>query len=453
MSNRNHPSILRSLLPLWLLRLSVAGVLCLAVLRPETVSAQGGDSLATYIAAAIRNNPALMGEYNAYRAQVAGACGAGTLGDPTLQVGFFPKAMQHVNGKQVATFTVMQMFPWFGTLKAGRESMEYKAESAYQKFRADGMALAYDVQRQWYAILATQEKLKAVRSKLALLGDISRMAELAYRTQNGGRNARMSDQLRLEAERHSLDEQAASLGDELRLQRQQLNIVMHRDPDSPLAVPDTIVLRDMPETTLDDIERDDPMLQKAVADGKAFDAQLRLADGKGRPTISVGLEYMLNAKVERPVMASMNGNDMLMPMVTVSLPIYRKKINMEREAARYNKAGAQYSYMSRQDELRGEFLSIGRRAADVRRKVELYDREVDLLDRTLSLMATEYAAGATTLTDILETSRQYIDYALKKAEAYADYNTLVAECEKMASRYDYAADVDAAASQRHLPTP
>ena len=400
--------------------------------------AQPSDSLSTYIAAAIRNNPAVIGGYNAYKAQVMSACGAGSLNDPTIQVGVFPKSMQHVNGKQIATFTIMQMFPWFGTLKAGRENMEYKAESAYQKFRADGIALAYDVQKQWYAMLATQEKIKAVKGKVSLLEDIKKLALLTYKTQSRMRNAKMSDQLRLEAEEQNLEEQIASLEAKAALQRQQFNIVMHRDANAPLVVPDTIALREMPSISWNDIEAQDPLLQKSVADGKAFEAQERLATNMGKPTFSVGLQYMLNGKVMNPKMENMNGMDMVMPMVTVSVPIYRRKIYMSKEAAKLNKISTDYAYQNRQDALKSEYLSIGQRAEDVKRKVELYDKEVKILDRTLSLMNTEYATGSTSLTDILETNRQYIDYALKKAEAYADYNTLVAEYEKMASRYDYA---------------
>lgn len=400
--------------------------------------AQPSDSLSTYIAAAIRNNPAVIGGYNAYKAQVMSACGAGSLNDPTIQVGVFPKSMQHVNGKQIATFTIMQMFPWFGTLKAGRENMEYKAESAYQKFRADGIALAYDVQKQWYAMLATQEKIKAVKGKISLLEDIKKLALLTYKTQSRMRNAKMSDQLRLEAEEQNLEEQIASLEAKAALQRQQFNIVMHRDANAPLVVPDTIALREMPSISWNDIEAQDPLLQKSVADGKAFEAQERLATNMGKPTFSVGLQYMLNGKVMNPKMENMNSMDMVMPMVTVSVPIYRRKIYMSKEAAKLNKISTDYAYQNRQDALKSEYLSIGQRAEDVKRKVELYDKEVKILDRTLSLMNTEYATGSTSLTDILETNRQYIDYALKKAEAYADYNTLVAEYEKMASRYDYA---------------
>lgn len=431
----------------WLLAVVCLATLCQGKSSAQPVSptfpkeeelAAAPDSLPTYIAAAIRNNPSVISEYNAYKAQVVGACGAGTLGDPTLQVGFFPKAMQHVNGKQIATFTVMQMFPWFGTLKAGRENMEYKAESAYQKFRADGIALAYSVQKQWYAILSTQEKIKAVKGKIGLLADIRKVSLLTYTTQNMMKYSNMSDQLRLDAEEERLKEQVASLEDALRLQKEQLNIVMHRNTQSPLVIPDTILLREMPVMSMEDIEAGDPLLQKSIADGKSFDAQKRLASAMGKPTISIGVQYMLNGKVDHPMMDDMNGNDMLMPMLTVSLPIYRKKINMAKKSAELNKVSTQYSYISRQDALRSEFLGVQQRAADVKRKVELYDKEVAILDRTLSLMSSEYSAGTTSLTDILDTNRQYIDYALKKAEAYAQYNTIVAEYEKMASRYDYA---------------
>ena len=53
-------------------------------------------------------------------------------------------------------------------------------------------------------------------------------------------------------------------------------------------------------------------------------------------------------------------------------------------------------------------------------------------------MQREYVSATTTLTDILSTTREQIDYALKKAEARAQYNTLVAEYEKMISGHDFA---------------
>jgi hypothetical protein len=392
------------------------------------------DSLAVYIAEAIRNNPGLRSEYQAYQAQMANAQGAGVLSDPQLSVGLFPQAMHHVNGKQLATITIMQMFPWFGTLKAGREQMEYKAQEAYQKFREKSLSTAFNVEKQWYSILATQEKVKAVKQKRALLNDIKKVAIYLYKNYTAGRDTKMSDQLRLDAEEERLKEQTESLETQLTLQKQQFNITMHRQPNAALSLPDSIPLRQMPTFNWTEIERNNPKLAQYSAIQKAFKSQEEQTRAKGMPMIGVGLQYMLNGKVDMPMMPNMNGKDMVMPMVSVTIPIYRKKITSAIHSAQLMERSAAYNYQSQLDALQSTYLSIEQRADDIKRKLKLYESEVSLLNRTLELMQKEYATGATSLTDILQTTREGIDYDLLKAEANAQYNTITAEAIQLLAR-------------------
>ena len=392
------------------------------------------DSLAVYIAEAIRNNPGLKSEYQAYQAQMANAQGAGVLSDPQLSVGLFPQAMHHVNGKQLATITIMQMFPWFGTLKAGREQMEYKAQEAYQKFREKSLSTAFNVEKQWYSILATQEKVKAVKRKRALLNDIKKVAIYLYKNYTAGRDTKMSDQLRLDAEEERLKEQTESLETQLTLQKQQFNITMHRQPNAALSLPDSIPLRQMPTFNWTEIERNNPKLAQYSAIQKAFKSQEEQARAKGMPMIGVGLQYMLNGKVDMPMMPNMNGKDMVMPMVSVTIPIYRKKITSAIHSAQLMERSAAYNYQSQLDALQSTYLSIEQRADDIKRKLKLYESEVSLLNRTLELMQKEYATGAASLTDILQTTRESIDYDLLKAEANAQYNTITAEAIQLLAR-------------------
>jgi len=392
------------------------------------------DSLAVYIAEAIRNNPALMSEYQAYQAQMANAQGAGVLSDPQLSVGLFPQAMHHVNGKQLATITIMQMFPWFGTLKAGREQMEYKAQEAYQKFREKSLSTAFNVEKQWYSILATQEKVKAVKQKRALLNDIKKVAIYLYKNYTAGRDTKMSDQLRLDAEEERLKEQTESLETQLTLQKQQFNITLHRQPNAALSLPDSIPLRQMPTFNWTEIERNNPKLAQYSAIQKAFKSQEEQTRAKGMPMIGVGLQYTLNGKVDMPMMPNMNGKDMVMPMVSVTIPIYRKKITSAIHSAQLMERSAAYNYQSQLDALQSTYLSIEQRADDIKRKLKLYESEVSLLNRTLELMQKEYATGATSLTDILQTTRESIDYDLLKAEANAQYNTITAEAIQLLAR-------------------
>ena len=383
------------------------------------------DSLAVYIAEAIRNNPGLRSEYQAYQAQMANAQGAGVLSDPQLSVGL---------GKQRTTITIMQMFPWFGTLKAGREQMEYKAQEAYQKFREKSLSLAFDVEKQWYSILATQEKVKAVKQKRALLNDIKKVAIYLYKNYTAGRNTKMSDQLRLDAEEERLKEQTESLETQLTLQKQQFNITLHRQPNVALSLPDSIPLRQMPTFNWTEIERNNPKLAQYSAIQKAFKSQEEQARAKGMPMIGVGLQYMLNGKVDMPMEPNMNGKDMVMPMVSVTIPVYRKKITSAIRSAQLMERSAAYNYQSQLDALQSTYLSIEQRADDIKRKLKLYESEVSLLNRTLELMQKEYATGAASLTDILQTTRESIDYDLLKAEANAQYNTITAEAIQLLAR-------------------
>ena len=383
------------------------------------------DSLAVYIAEAIRNNPGLRSEYQAYQAQMANAQGAGVLSDPQLSVGL---------GKQRTTITIMQMFPWFGTLKAGREQMEYKAQEAYQKFREKSLSLAFDVEKQWYSILATQEKVKAVKQKRALLNDIKKVAIYLYKNYTAGRNTKMSDQLRLDAEEERLKEQTESLETQLTLQKQQFNITLHRQPDIALSLPDSIPLRQMPTFNWTEIERNNPKLAQYSAIQKAFKSQEEQTRAKGMPMIGVGLQYMLNGKVDMPMEPNMNGKDMVMAMVSVTIPVYRKKITSAIRSAQLMQRSAAYNYQSQLDALQSTYLSIEQRADDIKRKLKLYESEVSLLNRTLELMQKEYATGAASLTDILQTTRESIDYDLLKAEANAQYNTITAEAIQLLAR-------------------
>ena len=383
------------------------------------------DSLAVYIAEAIRNNPGLRSEYQAYQAQMANAQGAGVLSDPQLSVGL---------GKQRTTITIMQMFPWFGTLKAGRQQMEYKAQEAYQKFREKSLSTAFSVEKQWYSILATQEKVKAVKQKRALLNDIKKVAIYLYKNYTAGRDTKMSDQLRLDAEEERLKEQTESLETQLTLHTQQFNITLHRQPNAALSLPDSIPLRQMPTFNWTEIERNNPKLAQYSAIQKAFKSQEEQTRAKGMPMIGVGLQYTLNGKVDMPMMPNMNGKDMVMPMVSVTIPIYRKKITSAIHSAQLMERSAAYNYQNQLDALQSTYLSIEQRADDIKRKLKLYESEVSLLNRTLELMQKEYATGAASLTDILQTTREGIDYDLLKAEANAQYNTITAEAIQLLAR-------------------
>lgn len=397
--------------------------------------AQAQDSLKTYMMAALRENPEVKARWHAYEAAMEAVCPAGTLGDPELSINFYPKPMTQVNGKQVLSVSLMQMFPWFGAMKAAKHEKAWQAESVWQRYREGGIQLAYEMEQQWYQMLVTREKLASTRQHLQLFNDINELSLYKYKNStNGMRGTRMSDQYRLKAEQLKLEEQIESLESKLQLQREQFNLLLHRASDSPIVLPDSIVLSEMPVIEWGEIERSHPELLSLKAQGEQYVAQEDKARRMGLPMVGLGVQYMLNQKRDDPtVMPDMNGMDMWMGMIKVTLPIYRHKIKAQRRAAELMKQNADESYLRKVDVLRSQLLGISQRAADVQRKIRLYQQDMNILTNTLELMKGEYAAGTVTLSDILQTEREQLNYAFSHAEARAQYNMIVAEFEKIAS--------------------
>jgi outer membrane protein TolC len=168
----------------------------------------------------------------------------------------------------------------------------------------------------------------------------------------------------------------------------------------------------------------------------------------GLPMFGVGVGWMFNEKrnIDNTTgdmtgsgsMGHMNGMDMPMVMLKVSLPIYRKKVKAQERAAALMKANTDESYTNQVDRIRSRYDGIIRESEEARRRIELCDKESRILDHTITLMSAEYVNGTSSITDILQTQRMLIDFKLKRYDAVAAYDTAVAEMENLAAVNDFS---------------
>ena len=122
----------------------------------------------------------------------------------------------------------------------------------------------------------------------------------------------------------------------------------------------------------------------------------------------------------------MNGKDMIMPMVVLTLPIYRKKYTaMQKEADLLKKPLLK---IIRQLQIRCS-QSIIRLFFCIRmhkRRVKLYENQFQLASKSLDLMLKSFSTSSSGLTDVLRVRQQTLDYELRQVEAVADFNTAIA---------------------------
>jgi len=133
----------------------------------------------------------------------------------------------------------------------------------------------------------------------------------------------------------------------------------------------------------------------------------------------------------------MNGKDMVMPMVSVTIPIYRKKYKAMRSAADLSKTATQFNYNATSNSLQTEYYQASQLYQDADRRMKLYLNQYDLSNKTLDIMIKSFSASGSNLTDILRVRQQTLDYELKQIEAVADYNTAIAWLNKLMAVSQY----------------
>lgn len=141
-----------------------------------TEGQQPVDSLSVYLEQAARNNPQVNADFMLYKASLEKIPQAGAFSDPELEIGLFIKPMETLMGKQVADFTLMQMFPWFGTRKAARGEASEMARMAYEQFRDTRNNLWYEVKAQWYQLCNLNEQYRTMKTNIHLLCQLEQLA-------------------------------------------------------------------------------------------------------------------------------------------------------------------------------------------------------------------------------------------------------------------------------------
>jgi outer membrane protein TolC len=464
----------------------IAGLI-LFVLLSSTVNAQ--DSLSVYLELAGKNNPGVKAAFSQYMAAMEKVPQVGALPDPQGAIGFFLKPMELMTGNQVGNISVMQMFPWFGTLKLAKDEASLMAKAQFSLFQESKAGLFYNVKASWYQLAKYKRGIVLINQNIALLESIEKLALVKFQSPAGSssgsssgsgmqgttsgsansggmggmnnqpaasvqpqsgmssgasggmgsKSTGLADVLQIRMEILDQKNQLSLLKDQLKTEEANFNSLLNRDQNIEIGIPDSLKMETLSVSDLavaDSILSNNPMLAMLDAEGKSYSAMADKARKMGLPMLGVGLNYMVIQK-QAGNMSMMNGSDMVMPMLNFTIPIYRKKYMAMQKEARY----LQESAMLKSDEMKNmlllEYRQLVQNYSDAERRVELYKEQADLANRTANLLLAGFTSTGTDFDEILRIQYKVLEYGLKHIEAVADYNTSVAKAEKLMNTVTY----------------
>jgi outer membrane protein TolC len=123
---------------------------------------------------------------------------------------------------------------------------------------------------------------------------------------------------------------------------------------------------------------------------------------------------------------SMGGSNMVMPMVVVTLPIYRKKTNAQIKEAELLQESVRFKKENTLNQLEIDWSKAFRDLEDANRKVRLFEQQLELANQNLSLLLTAYATNGQDFEEVLRAQQLILDYEFSKIAAITRQYTSLA---------------------------
>lgn len=370
-----------------------------------------GQTLEDYWQTAAEHNPMLKASFNQYLSALEKVDQVNVLPDPTVSFGYFISPVETRVGAQRFKVSVSQMFPWKGTL-ATRESLAVKtAEARFAEFEEARNKLFLNLTETWLQLSELDQEIEIKRENLRILKTYEPIAKTKYESNLTSLADLIRIQIRIEEATTNLEI--------LELQRKPLvadfNTYLNQPIDSQVNL-SAGYFETTQSYSLDSALTSNPRL---AANSKAIEgaeSQIRLAELQRKPNIGVGLDYAFVS--ERTDMAvTDNGKDILMPMVSLSLPIFGKKNRAVKKEAELYKESLEYKSEGIRNEIKNQWTKTDYLENSAGKELDLYEKEIRNTQSLLNVLTSEYSNNSTNFEELLLIQQQLLQLRIAEIKA------------------------------------
>lgn len=388
------------------------------------------QSLDEYFKIAAENNPGLQAKYKSFEAAMERVAQVSSLPDPNLSFGYFISPVETRVGPQRARFSLTQMFPWFGTLKAQEDVATLMAEAKYQEFLDVRNKLFYQVAAAYYPLFELKRLVEIENENISILTSYKEIASVKFMNGKGA----MVDVLRVDIMLKDAATNLSILEQKKKPLETRFNTLLNRQEDETIIVQDSLYVENLPLTyRRDSLLTSNPLLDELDLKIKASEAQELAATKQGMPKIGVGLDYVIVGQ-RTDMSVPDNGQDVLMPMVTMSLPIFRGKYKAAQKEAQLMQESYALQKEDAVNRLTSTYEMIWFEIQKQLDQIILYEEQIITSQQSLNLLFTAYGNSGKDFEEVLRMQQQILKYQKMKATALSDYNIAIAELDYITAK-------------------
>tara|TARA_R110000787_G_scaffold8495_6_gene28707 strand:- start:5504 stop:6742 length:1239 start_codon:yes stop_codon:yes gene_type:complete len=339
-----------------------------------------------------------------------------TIPNTEFGVGYFVSEPETRTGAQRFKVSAKQMLPWFGNITARENYVNSLADAKYEDIVISKRKLIASVSQSYYNLYANKEKQEVLTENINLLETYETLALTSVEVGK----ASAVDVLRLQMRQNELEQLKQVLEQQYLAEQTNTNKLLNRDKDVVLKVVNDLMIPsgefDVNTTSL----ALHPELLKYDKLFYSVEQSELLNQKESSPMIGFGLDYIYVE--ERPDMSfDDNGKDILMPMVSLSIPIFNKKYKSQ---TKKNELQQQEIVVQKQErmnvlEIRLDKAIKERVAARISYKTQT--KNLKQAENAEEILIKSYETGTIDFNDVLDIQELQLKFQMNQIESVKNY--------------------------------
>lgn len=370
----------------------------------------------TLIDEALTNNPEIQTFELKYQVAKEKVNEANTLPNTQLGVGYFVSEPETRTGAQRFKISAKQMLPSFGAITARENYINALADAIYEDITIVKRKLVASVSQSYYNLYAIKEKQVVLDENIKLLKTYE---ELALTSIEVGK-ASAVDVLQLQMRQNELEQLKQILEQNYLAELTKFNKLLNRDKSTEVTIANGLVIPLEGELINSDNLALHPELLKYDKLYASLEQSELLNQKESNPMLGFGLDYI--AVSERPNMDfSDNGKDIVMPMVSVSIPIFNNKYKSKSKQNELKQQAILTQKESRLNILETLLDKAVKSSSSARISYNTQTKNLKQAKDAESILVKSYETGTIDFNDVLDVQELQLKFQMNQIESIKNY--------------------------------
>lgn len=374
------------------------------------------QKLETLIDEALLNNPEIQKIDLQYKRVSEKLNEVNTIPNTEFGMGYFISEPETRTGAQRFKISVKQMLPWFGTITSRENYVGALADAKYVEIVIVKRKLMASVSQSYYKLYANKAKQEILNENINLLKTYETLALTSVEV---GKTP-VVDVLRLQIRQNELQQVKDVLQQEFLAEQTTFNNLLNREDDIEVTFVDDLLLPNKDfETTKENLALH-PELLKFDKLFRSIEQSELLNQKESSPKIGFGLDY-INVSERPDINFIDNGKDIIMPMISLSIPIFNKKHKsitkqneLEQQEILYQKKEKRNTLESLLDKALKERMS-----ARISYKTAI--KNIKQSNEAKQILIKNYETGAIDFIDVLDIQELELKFQISQIESIVKY--------------------------------